>query len=169
MRVFVAVWPPEEVRERVAALARPANPSVRWTAADNWHVTLRFLGEVDESERARATAALKARLAHEPAPRLELGPATRLLSQRVLVIPVRGVDALATAVIGSTARIGQAPGPTFTGHLSIARSVGRARIPSELAGETIEGAWIANEVAIIQSHLSANGARYETLESLKLR
>jgi 2'-5' RNA ligase len=141
---------------------------VRWTAADNWHVTLRFLGEVDESELAHATAALTTRLADETAPHVELGPATRRLNQSVLIIPVRGLDALATAVIGSTARIGQPPAPTFTGHLTIARARGRGRIPAELAGQAIAGAWTAREVAIIQSHLNPQGARYETLATVAL-
>lgn len=46
MRLFVAVFPPEDVcghlRDRLTGGGRP----VRLTAADRWHITLAFLGEV---------------------------------------------------------------------------------------------------------------------------
>ena len=66
----------------------------------------------------------------------------------------------------ATKRIGQPPGKRFTGHLTIARGVGRGRISNDLAGAAIDGEWTATEVAIIRSHLSGDGARYETLTSL---
>ena len=46
MRLFVAVWPPVDVVERLSELPRPAVDGVRWTTPDQWHVTIRFLGEV---------------------------------------------------------------------------------------------------------------------------
>ena len=48
MRLFVAVRPNEAVLDAVAGLARPERPGVRWTTQPQWHVTLRFLGGVDE-------------------------------------------------------------------------------------------------------------------------
>lgn len=52
MRLFVAVTPPPAVIEHLAAAvegvsAIPGAP--RWTPAERWHITLAFLGEVDES------------------------------------------------------------------------------------------------------------------------
>ena len=60
-RLFVAVVPPDDVLEAVAALPRPQEPGVRWTRPDTWHVTLRFLGDrVDEATASRALAGLRA-------------------------------------------------------------------------------------------------------------
>ena len=42
------MWPPPEVVARLAALARPTVEGVRWTTPEQWHVTLRFLGWVDD-------------------------------------------------------------------------------------------------------------------------
>lgn len=52
MRVFVAVELPEQLRRRLAALVeslRADLPRARWVRAENLHLTLAFLGEVDES------------------------------------------------------------------------------------------------------------------------
>lgn len=49
LRLFFAVWPPEELRERLWGLLEPlrrALPGVRWIPPERYHVTLRFLGDV---------------------------------------------------------------------------------------------------------------------------
>lgn len=51
MRLFVALTPPgevvEELRASTAALHELA-PDLRWTRPEHWHVTLAFLGAVDD-------------------------------------------------------------------------------------------------------------------------
>ena len=49
-RLFVALWPPDEVREELRQLHRKDQRGVRFVPEDNWHVTLRFLGEADVDE-----------------------------------------------------------------------------------------------------------------------
>ena len=53
-RAFVAVVPPPEVLdavERVVAPVRPvAPPRLNWTHAGQWHLTLQFLGAVDDAD-----------------------------------------------------------------------------------------------------------------------
>lgn len=46
MRLFVGVPLPADVRERLAVLAAGV-PGARWMRPDNFHLTLRFLGDVD--------------------------------------------------------------------------------------------------------------------------
>ncbi|WP_454049043.1 RNA 2',3'-cyclic phosphodiesterase [Cellulomonas sp. Marseille-Q8402] len=61
MRVFAGLWPSPEVRRHLAtalvtavgvdpeeAPGRSGPEGVRWTAAENWHVTLAFYGDVGE-------------------------------------------------------------------------------------------------------------------------
>jgi len=83
VRLFVAVWPSDEVVDALAALPRPEAPGLRWTRPDQWHVTLRFLGEAEPDVAAGALGALAA----EPTV-AELGPVTRLLGNRIMVAPV---------------------------------------------------------------------------------
>lgn len=47
IRLFVALELPEPVRQRLADLGHGV-PGARWTPTDNMHLTLRFIGEVEE-------------------------------------------------------------------------------------------------------------------------
>ena len=51
MRCFVAAYVPAEFRNAFVAL-RPDVPGVRWVAPEKYHVTLRFLGELDAGAAA---------------------------------------------------------------------------------------------------------------------
>ena len=48
IRLFVGLSLPHPLRDRLAALAAGI-PGARWTPSENLHVTLRFIGEVDET------------------------------------------------------------------------------------------------------------------------
>lgn len=56
-RLFVAIDLPEEVKRTLAGLARDL-PSARWVGAEELHLTLRFIGEVDQSTFAAIRSAL---------------------------------------------------------------------------------------------------------------
>jgi 2'-5' RNA ligase len=47
LRLFVALELPDYVRQRMAMLGSGL-PDARWVAPENFHITLRFIGEVDE-------------------------------------------------------------------------------------------------------------------------
>ena len=57
VRLFVALSLPEELRVRLAALGGGIE-GARWVPAENLHVTLRFIGEVQESAGEDLVAAL---------------------------------------------------------------------------------------------------------------
>ena len=63
-RLFIALIPPAVVRTELAALATPL-AGVRWTPADNLHVTLRFIGDTAPARQAALEDAL-ARVRVEP-------------------------------------------------------------------------------------------------------
>lgn len=56
-RLFVALVPPAAVQAELAALAAPL-PGVRWTPAENLHLTLRFIGDTDPDRQAALAEAL---------------------------------------------------------------------------------------------------------------
>lgn len=57
MRLFVAIFLPDELRAQLAQLANGL-PGARWVDEDNLHLTLRFLGELDGAEAADVDEAL---------------------------------------------------------------------------------------------------------------
>lgn len=59
MRLFVGLDFPWEVRERLALLCGGV-PGARWTPPENFHLTLRFIGEVPPSRAEEIDAALLA-------------------------------------------------------------------------------------------------------------
>ena len=66
MRLFVAFELPAAVRHAAAdriATRRSRLPQARWTHADNLHLTLVFLGEVDDEQLAALAASLAAAFA----------------------------------------------------------------------------------------------------------
>jgi 2'-5' RNA ligase len=63
MRCFVALWPDDAARERLAAIARERQrryPRARAMRAENLHLTLAFIGELEEARAAKVAAALDA-------------------------------------------------------------------------------------------------------------
>jgi 2'-5' RNA ligase len=64
MRLFVGLDLPWELRQRIALLTGIGIPGARWVPPENYHVTLRFIGEAPRhlaEEIDHALAALKAR------------------------------------------------------------------------------------------------------------
>jgi 2'-5' RNA ligase len=159
-RLFLALWPPDHVVEALSALHRKEQRGARFVPPENWHVTLRFLGESNPSEVLEAMSSVPL-----SAGRASLGPAVDVLSGRSLVVPVSGLDELAAVVVTATRDIGDAP-PTrrFFGHVTIARLKRDAAMPRAL-GTPVSSAWEADEVALVQSRLHPDGVRYETIHA----
>jgi 2'-5' RNA ligase len=177
MRLFVAIALPAgaagELDSAVAAL-RLAWPELRWTGRDAWHLTLAFLGEVDEKltgklgDRLERAAARNARLS------LSLGGAGAFPTAaraRVLWTGVNGdrhgLAVLAAAVAAGARRAGVPPAPErrrYEPHLTLARCRAPADVQTLVA--TLAGfagtAWTAGEIYLIRSRPQGR-PRYETL------
>jgi RNA 2',3'-cyclic 3'-phosphodiesterase len=64
MRLFVAIDLPWELRQRLAMLSGAGIPGAKWVPPENYHITLRFIGEMPAyraEEIDHALTALKAR------------------------------------------------------------------------------------------------------------
>src|SRR6185295_461041 len=96
-RLFIAVWPPEEVVGELMALHRKDQRGVRFVDPDNWHITLRFFGNANPDEVLGALDGVALPAAHA-----RLGPGVDVISERVLVVPVDGLDGLAAEVTART-------------------------------------------------------------------
>lgn len=168
--------------DRVVAPLRPAWPGLRWTGRDAWHLTLSFLGEVDES----LTGRLAEGLAHATAKHSRLpirlrgagafptASRARVLWTGVEVLDDRGgMRALARSVRRAARDAGIPPaekGRKYQPHLTLARC--RAPIDVRSLRDELRGyqgtPWVADEVYLIRSHLGPH-PRYETLGTWILR
>jgi RNA 2',3'-cyclic 3'-phosphodiesterase len=159
-RLFVAVVPPDDVLDAIQALPRPVEPGVRWSRREQWHVTLRFLGEAPLGDAVDALEGLDA------APgRAEVGPAVSRLGRNVVCLPVHGLDGLAARVVEATAAVGEPPDPRpFTGHITLARLARRGTCG--LAGKPFSTAFRVGQVLLIRSRLTDAGPEY-TVEATR--
>ena len=171
VRLFVAVWPPESVIELLLGVDRPEVAGLRWTTEPQWHVTLRFLGEVDEpGPVVDALGAVPDHLRAGAEVRAALGPTTAWFpGRRVLQVPVAGLDALAREVTEVTAPWGEPPDDQrFSGHLTLARGRGRAPGPAGLAGASLAATWRVRAFELVSSVLGPGGSSYHTLSTMAL-
>jgi 2'-5' RNA ligase len=164
MRLFIGVVPPERVLDALDRLGRPERAGVRWTGRDQWHVTLRFLGEVPDPRPV--AAALTAAPLHPC--EASIGPKAKMLGRQVICLPVAGLDELAQAVEEATAGFGQPPDDRrFRGHLTLARLRRRAR-PTGMVLRPFEDRFAVTDVRLIRSHQGNGGSRYEDLHVVPL-
>ncbi|HUF99024.1 MAG TPA: RNA 2',3'-cyclic phosphodiesterase [Ilumatobacter sp.] len=165
-RLFVALWPSADACSDLSLLHRKDEPGVRFVPEENWHVTLRFLGEAHPREVAEALDDVDFRAAD-----ITLGPIVEYLGDHSLIVHASGAEALNEVVERATSHLGDAPlRKRFVGHITIAR-LGRRRSVRQPAvvGTPFHSTFTVAEVALVQSHLAPEGARYETLAAWPTR
>ncbi len=172
MRLFVAAWPDDATRRRLGALELELGRSkgLRFVGPTRWHVTLRFLGEVDQALVDPIGEALTAGAAACAGPvECRLGPGTGWFTGvRVLQLPATGLDGVAAAVRAATLPFVPEPDgePSFNGHLTLARSKGRrlsVAALGEMANIPFEAAFSVPAVDLVVSEPSPQGHGYATV------
>ncbi|GHG34264.1 RNA 2',3'-cyclic phosphodiesterase [Streptomyces zaomyceticus] len=174
MRLFAAVVPPsarqDELGHVVDRLHRlPGADGLRWTSRPGWHLTLAFMGEVDEELLPELRVRL-ARAAHRTPPlglRLHGGGH---FGRRALWTGVAGdLDELRLLAERADAAARRAGVPMdehrrYQAHLTVARARGGdADLRPFLDGlGTFEGSrWEAGELTLVRSNLPVSGVRGE--------
>lgn len=135
---------------------------LRWTNPEQWHITLRFLGEAEPEDVEDSLRGFRG-----SGSAVRLGPASKRLGSRVLVLPAAGLDELAVEVRTRTEAIGQPPDRRrLTGHLTLARA--KKRVPDTVVGQTFAADFRAFELWLVSSQLASDGARYTRLANWPL-
>ena len=143
-RLFVAVWPPDDVMAALVALPRPPLPGVRWIAPERLHVTLRFFGDADEEAVVDAL-----RGERFPSADVCMGPRVEQLGRGVLVVPAHGLGDVAAAVASRTGHLGRPPPDRpFAGHVTVARYKGER--PPDYAPR-LQAEFTATELTLVRS------------------
>jgi 2'-5' RNA ligase len=187
-RLFVALTTPDQVKSALlqaqAELRRALSErAARWARSEQFHLTLRFLGNVDASrveelvELTRAASRPFAPL-RLTAARIGFFPDARF--PRVIWAGISDQDdrlgALWRAVQTATQSFTKEPAETeFTGHVTLAR-INRLRHAEALkiaaaAGKfykTVLGEWTADQLELMRSELLPQGARHSSLAALPM-
>ena len=183
MRLFVAIAPSAVALDELEAATMPlreAWPQLRWTDRPAWHITLAFLGEVDEPAAAQLEPKLEDAARGHPALGLSVagsgafpGPARARVLWTGIAGDLEGLKALCRRVVKGAREAGAPPpddGRGFTPHLTLARCRAPADVNS-LVGALAGYAgtpWAAAEIHLIRSLLAAR-PRYEVISTWPLQ
>jgi 2'-5' RNA ligase len=168
-RLFFALWPDQEIRKHLCALADDALPQGvgRRVQAENLHLTLAFLGSVEAKMRhciEEVASDIRARRFTLTFERLGCWQRTGVMWVGPLQQPedlIFLVDTLNSALAGcgmSTEK------RAYQAHLTLARKVRRCRRGHAIAPIV----WDVNRFCLVASRTYAEGARYEILRSWEL-
>jgi 2'-5' RNA ligase len=193
VRLFVAVFPPEpavtDLQSLVSRLhlgtATAAGHNVGLDAPERWHLTLAFLGEVDDArvgevESALSTVAEKWPRDHANRPPLRVADGGRFNSGASTIMWA-GLHGDVSSLADLTGRVGKELSRAglltderrpFRPHLTLARC-GDRMSADEIAADLgdLHGyagpSWTVNELVLVRSHLGPD-RRYERLRTWSL-
>jgi 2'-5' RNA ligase len=185
MRLFFAVLPTDELREKLSAVqqefrAKTGRADIRWVKPENFHYTLKFLG-VQTAPRARTAAEFAVELGEATNPfELTLGGVGAFPNPQrpstIWVGATTGAEelvAIATQMEAGLVRQGFArENRRLTAHLTLARiksydgeSAAVRALRSVEVGEI--GAMTVDRFVLMQSELDTDGAEYEVVEEFR--
>jgi 2'-5' RNA ligase len=182
MRCFVAVDLSDQTRDAIGAAqarlrATAPRAEIGWIDPAKMHLTLKFLGEVDEEQRGAIEDAL-AVVARRHAPFLLTaggagtfpGPSRARILWVGLTAGLREIGLLAADVERTCVPLGFPPeARPFRGHVTLGRvraprGVGRVVRAMQALDRAAFGTWTVPELVFYRSHLGGSrGARYEAL------
>ncbi len=167
MRLFFALWPPREAAEALHAWALEARRATggRATRAESIHLTLAFLGEIEE----RRLPELRSYSAGGEAHALLVEQARYWARNRIVWAgPNEIPDRLRVLAGNLAARLAERNFATearpFAAHVTLIR---KTRGPGEMP-KLPEVDWPVREYLLVRSRLSSDGSRYEVMERFPL-
>jgi 2'-5' RNA ligase len=182
MRLFVGLAVSEtakEMLERLTLRLRAKDDGLRWSTREQWHVTLVFLGEVEDAARAALVRELKS--VRRPAltlrmERLGVFERSGILHAEVEVTQelLRLHEAVGSAVRRSGLEIEERP---YRAHITLARARNREgrkaierlrRAVESREQQRLGGSWRAEEFLLYESQLSPGGSQYVVRERFGL-
>ncbi|MEO3829423.1 RNA 2',3'-cyclic phosphodiesterase [Actinomadura sp. B10D3] len=182
MRLFVALVPPPDVLDELEEAVRPHTDAVdglRWIRRDLMHVTLTFLGEVDDRTLERLLPRLERAVGRHERMTLSLAGAGAFPGSgahaRVLWTGLYGdrrrLARLAASTTAAGRRVGTLPDKHagFRPHMTLARTRRPADVRNlvEALSSFAGASWTAESVHLMRSRLPGKDYSQVTYEPLK--
>lgn len=187
MRAFIAIGLPQGIKDSLAGIQdelRSSGADVKWIRPENIHLTLKFLGDIDEIKKDKISNILERITAKRSDFRIRissLGAFPKITSPRVIWVGIDEGDKeskdIAAELEEEAAKIGiPKEERDFSSHITI----GRKRSPSNLdklinclkektgLGEKDMG-FYAGKITLFKSTLTPKGPIYEALKEATLK
>jgi len=188
MRTFIAIELPQEIKAALAKLQEELKQSaadVKWVAPENIHLTLKFLGEVDEEKLEGIKTILDSAAATANAFQMRIssvGAFPTINSARVIWVGIDQGEAetkkIATFLEEKIEKLGiPKEDRTFSSHITLGRtrsSLNRQKLVevlNNLAGEFKDESleFLVGKITLFKSSLSPHGPTYAVLKQADLK
>jgi len=187
MRAFIAIELPEKIKNSLAVLQEKLKSSqadVKWVEKNNIHLTLKFLGEVDENKISEVTTSLNKIALHTPSYQAiisSLGGFPKIDYPRVIWAGIGNGDQetknIAKLIEENLEKIGFAKEErAFASHITLGRT--RSGKNQKKLGELLKKMQVESSIAenfkvdkitLFKSQLSPKGPTYQAIKELSLK
>jgi RNA 2',3'-cyclic 3'-phosphodiesterase len=173
LRLFVGIDLPPELKLQLSLMASGL-PGAKWVDAGNYHLTLRFIGEVDEG----AAADIDVALTRIRAPRFDVTLASiGHFGLRMLWVGIErnaALQHLHEKIESAVSRLGFPPEERrYTPHVTLARlkGVSEGRLQAYLGAHALYRAapFAVDHFSLVASYLTKSAAIYESQADYPLR
>jgi len=188
MRAFIAIELPQEVKNSLSHLQgklKAAGADVKWVAPENIHLTLKFLGEIDEKKIDKITYIIEdiaKNISSFYIRVCSLGAFPKINIPRVIWVGIdKGDNEIKEIVRGLEEKIAEAGIPKkdglFSSHITIGRMksyLNQERLVKDLKSmadnlgeENLE--FLSDSITLFKSALTSKGPIYEALKEITLK
>ncbi|MCO8124222.1 RNA 2',3'-cyclic phosphodiesterase [Stieleria sp. TO1_6] len=186
IRSFISIPVPAAVTSaagKIIKRLKPLDSGVKWVPLDNFHLTLKFLGEVDNVEVPAVCKAIrKITDSLEPFELSFAGTGGFPTSDRPRILyagvadPTGSLVRLAMGLEKQLAELGFKPEPRdYTPHLTLGRTRSNSRRADSQIVAALEemkdielGQMIVDEVCLMASFLDKSGPTYQVMDTIEL-
>jgi len=178
MRTFLAVEIPRQIRKKINNFIEEEKSKglpIKWVKFENLHITLKFLGEIDENKKEEITPAIKELCKKYVRFNMNLqglGCFPDPGNPRVLWIGVQPGHELLIDIAGELeeklSQFGFKMEKRFHGHLTIGRIKKFCKVDDILARSFKSEIFSATAITLFKSSLTPQGPIYEALEKFNL-
>jgi len=185
MRTFIAIELPNEIRNSLSRLQEQLKTSgadVKWVAPENIHLTLKFLGEVEEKKLEKITQIIEDTCGERNKFQIRiasLGAFPKIDFPRVIWVGLdlgdKETKEIAKELEQNLAKIGiPKEDRSFSSHITIGRmrsTLNREKLVqnlrNKLGGQNLE--FCVNKITLFKSTLTPKGPIYEVLKEANLK
>lgn len=179
MRTFLAVEVPKHVRKRICSSIekeRQEDLPIKWVILENMHITLKFLGEIDEQKKREIAPLVKEIAGSHRSFEVSLkgvGCFPDAKRPRVLWVGAdQGGEELCTIVRAfeeGLARCGFKKEKRFHPHLTLGRIKKPCVVDNMLEKNIVTESFRVDAIVLFKSTLTPQGAVYKELERFPLK